>query len=273
MIADASGRPSRSEQLGTLDALDTKVLFWRLSRTGDQQVRDELVRRYMPLARKLASRYINANEPLEDLIQVAMVGLIAAVDRFDPDRGTAFTSFAIPTILGELKRHFRAIGWSAHVPRRSQELALKVEAATREATARTGRSPSVPELAQYLELSTEQVLAGLEAISAHYSTSLDAPVQATGSDSVPEPLIETLGAEDQRLALSETRMSISVAMRRLPFLEREALTLRLQDDLKQTEIADRLGCSQMQVSRLLRRAAARVRKQLEPRPGTNSGAT
>lgn len=245
---------------------DTDQLFLRLHGTGDARAREELVTRFLPLARKLAARYMNPYEPFDDLVQVASIGLLGAIDRFDPRRGAAFQSFAVPTILGELKRYFRSTGWSAHVPRRAQELALRVDRAVREVSAQTGRTPSVDELARYLELSTEDVLAGLDAGQAHYSISLDA--RTPGGDGEPEPLVSGIGTDDQGFGLAETRMSLAAAIRHLPRLEREALSLRLTDDLKQTEIADRLGCSQMQVSRLLRRAAAHVAEQQQvPGPG------
>jgi RNA polymerase sigma-B factor len=238
----------------------TEELFASLREHPDGPAREALVARFTPLARKLASRYLNPYEPFEDLLQVAMIGLLGAIDRFDPDRGVGFPSFAIPTILGELKRYFRSTGWSAHVPRGAQELAMRVDRASRQFQSRAGRMPRVSELEEQLGLSTEDVLTGLEAGSAHYSVSLDAPVTASGQDSEPEPLSSTLGSPDERIALIETSLSVRAAMKRLPHLEREALRLRLTEDLKQTEIADRLGCSQMQVSRLLRRAAATVRE-------------
>jgi RNA polymerase sigma-B factor len=246
--------------------VETDILFERVRLNGDRAAREELVGRFMPLARKLAARYSNPYEPFDDLLQVASIGLLGAVDRFDPERGVGFPSFAIPTILGELKRYFRSTGWSAHVPRRAQELALRVDKASRHLSSRTGKPPRVEEIAQYLELSTEEVLIGLDATRAHYSVSLDAPASTPTVDSEPESLGSSLGAEDERIGLVETSTSLSSALRRLPFLEREALRLRLQDDLKQTEIADRLGCSQMQVSRLLSRAATRVQELLEPEP-------
>jgi RNA polymerase sigma-B factor len=238
----------------------TDALFASLRDHPDGPARDALVVQFTPLARKLASRYLNPYEPFEDLLQVAMIGLLGAIDRFDPDRGVGFPSFAIPTILGELKRYFRSTGWSAHVPRGAQELAMRVDRASRQFQARAGRNPRVSELEEQLGLSTEDVLTGLEAGSAHYSVSLDAPVVSSGQDSEPEPLSSTIGSSDERIALVETRLSVRAAMDRLPHLEREALRLRLAEDLKQTEIAERLGCSQMQVSRLLRRAAATVRE-------------
>ena len=241
-------------------AEETDRLFARLRTGFDPRAREELVRRYMPLAGKLASRYMNPYEPFDDLLQVASLGLLGAIDRFDAERGVGFPSFAIPTILGELKRYFRSTGWSAHVPRGAQELAMRVDRGSRQIQARTGRPPSVAELEDHLSMSTEDVLTGLEAGSAHYSVSLDAPVASTGQDSEPEPLASTIGDADEALGLVEARVSVAAAMKRLPRLEREALSLRIGADLKQTEIAAQLGCSQMQVSRLLRRASASVRE-------------
>jgi len=233
--------------------------LWRL-RGELPSARDELLRRHLPLARKLAARYQNPHEPFEDLAQVANLGLLNAVDRYDPERGVPFGAYATPTILGELKRHFRNTGWAAHVPRAAQELAQRVQRAVGELTERNGRSPEVAELAVYLELDVERVLEGLESAQAHYSDSLDAPI----SDGVPEAVTlgETLGGVDDGYALFETATSLGGAIRQLPYLERTALTLRMQGDLKQSEIARAMGCSQMQVSRLLRRAAERLHDQL-----------
>jgi RNA polymerase sigma-B factor len=200
---------------------------------------------------------------MEDLIQVASVGLLGAIDRFDPARGVSLASFAVPTILGELKRHFRNTGWSAHVPRGAQELALKVSRGASEITARTGRAPRIQELAAYLELSMEDVLAGLDAGTAHYAASLDAPAPGAEIDE-PDSLGDTLGREDDRFELVETKMSMAAAIGRLPYLERRAVSLRIEADMKQVEIARELGCSQMQVSRLLRRAAQRLRDITAP---------
>lgn len=230
---------------------------------ADREAREELFDRFLPLARRLAARYSNPHEPLEDLVQVASVGLLGAIDRFDPDRGVGFPAFAIPTILGELKRYFRNTGWSVHVPRGAQELALRIDRAIRQIEAQSGRQPDVGELAEYLELTHEDVMTGLDAGSAHYSVSLDAPVSLAGEEE-PDTLGDSLGDVDERYGLVETTISLSGALRRLPYLERQALTLRLEQDLKQTEIAEELGCSQMQVSRLLRRAAARLRNLTDP---------
>jgi RNA polymerase sigma-B factor len=265
--AAGSARSARSGEASQ----ETDTLFRRLRDDNDLRAREELVRRFLPLARKLAARYSNPYEPFEDLLQVASIGLLGAIDRFDASRGVAFPSFAIPTILGELKRYFRSTGWSAHVPRRAQELALQIDRASRQLSSRAGRAPTVPELAQYLELSTEDVLLGLDAGRAHYAVSLDAPAINANDDSEPETLGSSIGSDDDRFGLVETRTSIAAALRRLPYIEREALRLRLNDDLKQTEIADHLGCSQMQVSRLLRRAAARVREMTEPELEAKTG--
>ncbi len=234
-------------------------VLWRL-RGAAPVVRDELVRRHLPLARKLAVRYQNPHEPFEDLVQVANLGLLNAVDRYDAERGVPFGAYATPTILGELKRHFRNTGWAAHVPRAAQELAQRVQRAVGELTERHGRSPEVAELAQFLELDVEEVLEGLESAQAHYSDSLDAPVAEGMAE--PTTLGDTLGTVDEGYALFETASSLSGGISQLPYLERTALTLRMQGDLKQSEIARAMGCSQMQVSRLLRRAGDRLRDQL-----------
>ena len=159
----------------TIARTESEDLFIRWQKHHDQRARDELVDRFLPLARKLARRYAGAREPFDDLVQVASLGLVKAVDRFDTSRGTAFSSFAVPTILGELKRYFRDLGWSVHVPRGAQELALKVEDAQQKLTTKTGRPPTVDQLAQYVELSLEEVLDALETAGAHHSASLDAP--------------------------------------------------------------------------------------------------
>jgi RNA polymerase sigma-B factor len=243
------------------DRVSALALRWR--QHGDRGAREELFEQFRPLARRLAGRYSNPHEPLEDLVQVAYVGLLGAVDRFDPRRGVRFPSFAIPTILGELKRYFRNTGWSAHVPRGAQEMALRVDRAARRLAADTGRAPNVEQLAQYLEVDVEDVIGGLDAGSAHYSISLDAP--APGGDAEePQSLGDGLGNRDEGYGLVEAKLSLAAAMTRLPLLERRALTLRLDEELKQAEIAQRLGCSQMHVSRLLRRAQARLVELTDP---------
>src|SRR6202035_4462309 len=155
--------------------VENRELFIRWRKFDDQGAREELVERFLPLARNLARRYAGAREPFDDLLQVASLGLVKGVDRFDPARGTAFSSFAVPTILGELKRYFSDLGWSVHVPRGAQEMALRVEDAYQKLTVKHGRAPSVGVLAEYTELSIEDVLEGLETAAAHHSVSLDAP--------------------------------------------------------------------------------------------------
>jgi RNA polymerase sigma-B factor len=252
--------PSREHQ-GTTDAL-----LRRWHGQGDRVARDALVERFMPLARRLANRYRSPHEPIDDLIQVAAVGLLGAINRFDPDREIPFPSFAIPTILGELKRYFRDTGWSVHVPRGAQEMALQVARAAEQITSRSGRQPHLQELAEYLELSPEEIVTALDAGNAHYAASLDAPVAGADLDE-PQPLIETVSDTDGGYGLVETTLSLSVAMTRLPYLERRAFQLRLKEDLRQQDIAVKLGCSQMQVSRLLRSAAARLQEMIDPAEG------
>jgi RNA polymerase sigma-B factor len=255
-----------------LEAQDAQLadLVRRWQRSRDRQARDHIFEEYYPLACRLAGRYRNPYEPREDLVQVAAAGLLYAIDRYDPDRGVAFPAFAIPTILGELKRHFRNTGWSAHVPRGAQELARRVDQATQQLTGRVGRSPTVSELAAYMEIDIEEVLVGLHAGAAHYSVSLDAPAPGSDQDG-PQTLADGMSSTEDGYGVAEAKLSLAAGIRRLPHAERVALQMRIHDDLKQSEIAERLGCSQMQVSRLLSRAIARLREltdpELDPTPG------
>lgn len=244
------------------------ALFRRWHSHGDRRARDELIERHLPLARKLARRYVPSSEPYDDLAQVASLGLVKAVERFDPDRGFAFTSFAVPTILGELKRYFRDSGWSLHVDRSAQERARRIIDAQQHLSADTGRSPSVPDLAQYLELTDEEVLDGLQVAEAYDTISLDAPLQ-TDSDG-PSSRLDSLGEDDARLSRVDAQATIFAAARYLSPREREILFLRFGQDLTQTEIAARVGISQMQVSRLLRRAVQRLNELTAERSGTRS---
>jgi RNA polymerase sigma-B factor len=245
----------------------TEELFVRWQQHGDPRAREELVRRFLPLARKLARRYSGAREPFEDLLQVASLGLVKAIDRYDGSRGTAFSSFAVPTILGELKRYFRDLGWAVHVPRGAQEQAMKVEEAHNRLSSRTGRSPTVPELAEYLELSIEEVLNSLETSRAHHASSLDAPYD--DGEGEAGSVVDRFGCEDGSLRLVVDRLTIGVAAKQLPAREREVLMLRFVGDLTQTQIAERVGVSQMQVSRILRRALARLSDLTDTRSAAN----
>jgi RNA polymerase sigma-B factor len=240
----------------------SEQLFNRLRQTGDPDLRAALIERFLPLARKLAARYRRSDEPYEDLVQVACLGLVKAVDRFDPARGHAFSTFAVPTIVGELKRHFRDHGWAVHVERGAQERARAIAEADREIRSERRQAPSVQELAQYLELSIEAVVEGLQAAAAREPVSLDAPI-AIEDGQGPLPRGESIGELDWRLGLAADLITAREAADRLPKLDREVLYLRFGADLSQAEIARRVGVSQMQVSRLLRRSLGFLREQLD----------
>jgi RNA polymerase sigma-B factor len=240
-------------------------LFRRWQEDGDRRAREELINRHLPLARGLARRYARTPEPFDDLVQVASLGLVKAVDRFDSTRGAAFTSFAVPTILGELKRHFRDKGRSIHLPRGLQELVLKVQDADEKLARRTGRSPTVIEIAEHLKLETEAVLEALEAIAANQSVSLDAPVDV-GMEDGASTRHELLGSDDQGYAAVEASVSLASAFEKLAEDDRALLDLRFSQQLTQREIASRIGVSQMQVSRMLRRITEQLREPMDMGP-------
>jgi RNA polymerase sigma-B factor len=233
-----------------------RALLIRYHRDGDLAAREELVWRCLPLARELARRYIYTDEPFEDLVQVASLGLIKAIDRFDPDRGTKFASFAAPTILGELKRHFRDKSWALHVPRDLQERALAVGREAEALSKRLGRSPKPREVARGLGCSVEEVLEAQQAAASYEATSLDTPTMRDDDDA--SSLIDLLGGEDSAYELVEDREAIASTWQTLPELDRSVLELRFVHDLTQSEIGERVGYSQMHVSRLLRRALSRL---------------
>ncbi len=236
---------------------DPGQLFMRWHQHDDQLARDALVLRFMPLARSLARRYNRSSEPFEDLLQVASLGLLKALDRFDPERGHPFASFAVPTILGEMRRYFRDCGWSVHVPRGDQERALKVRDAQERFARERGRAPTVNQLAEYLELDTEQVINALQAVQAYESLSLDAP--RPGAEDGMMTYGDAVGEEDERYELVELDATVVTALEHIPARERKMLHMRFIEDLTQTEIAARVGISQMQVSRLLRRSLDQLR--------------
>jgi RNA polymerase sigma-B factor len=220
------------------------------------EARDELVKRFIPFARKLALRYVHSREPLDDLVQVASLGLLNALARFEPQLGKKFTSYAAPTIVGELKRHFRDKGWAVHVPRDVQERALAVNRQIERLSARLRRSPTVDELAEGLECTVEQAIEALDAAHNYSPASLDAPIsQEDGERSV---LGETLGVNDGGFELAEDRQTLAAGWASLTAVERQVLGLRLVHELTQREISRRMGCSQMHVSRLLRRSMTRL---------------
>jgi RNA polymerase sigma-B factor len=255
--------PEPDKSRSSFERVDDLVLFRQWHGDRDRGAREELVQRHLPLARKLAARYARANEPFDDLFQVASLALVKAIDRFDPDRGIAFSSFAVPTIVGELKRHFRDKGWSLHVPRGTLELALRVQEATTVLGSKTGRSPTVDEIADHLSVGTEQVLEALEALDARHAASLDVPVTGDAGDESATRL-ETIGAEDDGYAAIDTSASLADAVRRLPMLDRRVFMLRFRDELTQSEIAEQVGVSQMQVSRILRRVTEKLRSWMDP---------
>ena len=238
-------------------AREDRELFTRYLRNGEPGARDELVARFLPLARQLARRYQRAEEPLDDLIQVASIGLIKAIDRFDPDREVAFSSYAVPTILGELKRHFRDKTWSVRVPRDLQELALKVDRKVSELSRELHRSPSVNELAEAVGVNEEQILEALEASSAYRATSIDAP--RGSEDDGSDTLGDQMGTSEQGFGLAEDRATLARLLGTVTEREREVLRLRFEEDLTQAEIGERIGVSQMQVSRIIRQSLSRLR--------------
>lgn len=246
--------PARTPAPRDCTKLDVDELFRRWQDLGEQRARDELVNRYMPLAIRLARRYRGANEPFDDLRQAASIGLLNAIDRYDRTRPTGFKAFAIPTILGELKRYFRDCCWSVHMPRGIQDLANKVDQAQRELSSRTGRAPTYRDLAEYLELTVEEVLEAAEASAAHHAVSLDAPRE--GPDAEHGTLGDSIGAIDAGYGRVECGEAIRTAAAQLSERERRVLALRFLDDRTQTAIAEEIGVSQMQVSRILRRALA-----------------
>jgi len=233
-------------------------LFHRVRKHSDTRAREQLVERYLPLARRLARRYQRAEEPIEDLVQVASLGLLKAVDRFDSGREVVFSSYAVPTILGELKRHFRDRTWSVRVPRDLQELVLRVDRTVTALSEDKHRSPSVSEIARTLRVSEEQVLEALEAAGAYRAGSLDAP-RSTPGEEPDESVGDVIGSEDEGYDRAEERATIEPLFARISERERLVLRLRFSEDLTQAEIGERIGVSQMQVSRLIRQALARLR--------------
>ncbi|HWS32751.1 MAG TPA: SigB/SigF/SigG family RNA polymerase sigma factor [Actinoplanes sp.] len=220
-------------------------------------LRDQVIEAWAPLARHLSNRYANRGEPRDDLYQVAVVGLIKAVDRFEADRGVDFAGFAIPTIVGELKRHFRDKTWSVRVPRRLQELRLAITGANNTLSHTLGRSPTVADIATYLDISEDEVIEGLEGARAYNSTSLSTPITEGGTE-----LGETLGGEDEGFAIAELRVALGPAMATLDEREQKIVSLRFYGNLTQQQIAEQIGVSQMHVSRLLTKALTKLRTQL-----------
>lgn len=245
------------------DRSGARALFFELRELPEGSVeraelRNRLVRMHLPLVEHLARRFRNRGEPLDDLTQVATIGLIKSVDRFDPDRGVEFSTYATPTVVGEIKRHFRDKGWAVRVPRRLQELRLSLTTATAELSQQHGRSPTVHELAERLGISEEEVLEGLESANAYSTLSLDVP----DTDDESPAVADTLGSEDEALEGVEYRESLKPLLEGLPPREKRILLLRFFGNMTQSQIAQEVGISQMHVSRLLARTLAQLREKL-----------
>jgi len=237
---------------------EVKQLLRELRQTADPDIRAKLIESHLGLVEYLARRFAGRGEPLEDLVQVATIGLIKAVDRFDPDRAVEFSTYATPTIVGELKRHFRDKGWAVRVPRRLQELNLQLGEITGKLSQELGRAPTVTEMAQAAGTTEDEVLEGLESAHAYTLTSLDAP---SGDDDLA--LRDQIGSEDETIELLEYRTSLTPLLDELPPRERTMLYLRFFKGMTQSEIAEKLGISQMHVSRLLAKTLASLREGLQ----------
>lgn len=242
----------------------SQILFARLTDLGQQhpdyaRVRERIIELFAPFAKQMAQRFQNRGESLDDLTQVAYVGLVKAVDRYDCKRSSSFLSYALPTIIGEIKRHFRDKSWSMRVPRRLQELRLQLTRATNDLTQELGRTPTVTDLAEYLEISEEEVLEGLDSANAYTTLSWSAPVGAGGEAT---ELGDLLGEFDRNLATVDDRETVRALIAELPRREQHVLHLRFYADLTQSQIGQRIGISQMQVSRLLSQSLHRLHERL-----------
>ena len=227
---------------------------------GDEQARDRLVERYMPLVRSLAARYSGRGEPQEDLIQVASIGLLLSIERFDTSREVQFTTYAVPTIVGEIQRHFRDRAWALHVPRRMKELSVRLTRAVESKTAELGRAPTIAELAEVTGATEDEVVEALQSSDAYSTRSLSQPL---GRDADDETMQDVLGVEDTGFAEVEDSVLVEAGLQALDERERRIVELRFFEGLTQSEIAARIGISQMHVSRLLRRALHVMRGRLE----------
>lgn len=254
-----NGSHKQSRRL-SWDKVYTKKLFRKYRLEGDEGARDELITMYLNLVKYLASRFRNRGEPIDDLIQVGSIGLIKAIDRFDIDRQVEFTTYATPTIVGELKRYFRDKGWAIKVPRRLQELSFKVNQAVDTLTQRYQRSPTIAEIGDYLGVTSEEVLEAMETSEAYNFVSLESDRGGDGSDSFS--ILEYIGKDDALMAIIDDRTTLSVAFKHLTPQEQRVLYLRFFQGLTQTEIARQLDISQMQVSRLLRRTLRVLRENI-----------
>lgn len=240
----------------------TRELFRRYKEEGDEEAREQLIVSHVNLVRYIAAKFKNRGEPLDDLIQVGTIGLIKAIDRFDPSRGLEFTTYATPTIMGEIKRHFRDKGWTIRVPRRLQELSAKVNSATDELTAQLQRSPSIEEVADYLGTTADEVLGAMESSSAYSSVPLEG--QGNNEEDDAPSVIDRYASVDGDLEASDDRMVLEEVIGEFPEADQQAIRMRFIDGMTQVEIAKRLGISQVQVSRMLRRALRRIQDKIDP---------
>ena len=240
----------------------TRELFRRYKEEGDEEAREQLIVSHVNLVRYIAAKFKNRGEPLDDLIQVGTIGLIKAIDRFDPSRGLEFTTYATPTIMGEIKRHFRDKGWTIRVPRRLQELSAKVNSATDELTAQLQRSPSIEEVADYLDTTADEVLEAMESSSAYSSVPLEG--QGNNEEDDAPSVIDRYASVDGDLEASDDRMVLEEVIGEFPEADQQAIRMRFIDGMTQVEIAKRLGISQVQVSRMLRRALRRIQDKIDP---------
>ena len=258
--------PSSARGPGPERTREDRELFLQYHRDGDGRARDQLVERFLPLARQLARRYQRAGEPLDDLLQVASLGLIKAIDRFDPDREIAFSSYAVPTILGEIKRYFRDRTWAVRVPRDLQELTLKVDRAVGELSETLRRQPSVAEIATAVGSEEEEVLEALQAGGAYRAVSFDAP--RSGRDEDVATVGDSVGVDEDGFDRAEERATLKQLMATVTPREREVLRMRFEQDMTQAEIGAVIGVSQMQVSRVIRQALVRLRAAAEAEPAS-----
>jgi RNA polymerase sigma-B factor len=244
-----------------LPTAEIDELFERWTVRRERAARDRIVEEYMPLARSLAYRYAHSSEPFEDLVQVASLALVKAVDRFDPARGRRFGAFAVPTILGELRRHFRDSGWALHVPRADKELAQAVSEAERAIVSETGRAPTAQRLAEFMNVDLERVLEGLGAARAYATVPLEAPSEP--EDGGGASLGEVIGRTDPGYRRVERRMALAAGLQEISERDAELLRMRFGEELSQAEIGARIGVSQMQVSRLLQRCFETIRESID----------
>jgi RNA polymerase sigma-B factor len=253
-VRTSSNGPARDDRGREED----RELLRRYHEAGDTGAREELIERHLPLVRSLARRYAGRGEALEDIEQVGAIGLIKAIDRFELSRDVSLATYATPNVVGEIKRHFRDKGWAIRVPRALQELNASMSGAIERLTVKLSRSPSIAEIAEELRTTPEEVLEALEVGSAYSTVSLSS---APSGDEELDPL-ETIGSEDQEFSRSEDRAALAPALERLPVREREILRMRFEEGLPQTQIAQRVGLSQMHVSRLIRKSLTAMREEL-----------